>query len=68
MLWRLANNHAYKALDGKEEAKVKIAELKEYLNNRTNKLYKANRKIAKIGRKVTIQALGREDNKESTLV
>ena len=44
----------YKALNRKEEAKVKIAELKEYLNNRTNKLYKANWKIAKIGRKVTM--------------
>ena len=54
MLWRLVNNYAYKALNGKEEAKVKIAELKEHLDNRTNKLYKANWKIAKIGRKVTI--------------
>ena len=54
ILWRLTNNHAYKALNGKEEAKVKIAELKEYLDNRTDKLCKANRKIAKIGRKVTI--------------
>ena len=54
MLWRLVNNHAYKALDRKEEAKAKIAELKEYLDNRTNKLYKANWKIAKMGRKVTV--------------
>jgi hypothetical protein len=38
------------------------------LDNRTDKLYKANQKIAKIGRKVTMQALGWEDNKESTLV
>jgi len=42
MLWRLANNYAYKAFNGKEEAKVKIAELKEHLDNRTDKLYKAN--------------------------
>ena len=42
MLWRLANNYMYKALNRKEEAKVKIAELKEHLDNRTNKLYKAN--------------------------
>ena len=42
MLWRLTNNHAYEALDGKEEAKVKIAELKEHLNNRTDELRKAN--------------------------
>jgi len=42
MLWRLANNHAYKALDGKEEAKAKIAELKEHLDNRTDELRKAN--------------------------
>ena len=42
MIWRLANNHIYKALNRKEEAKVKIAELKEHLDNRTNKLYKAN--------------------------
>ena len=54
MLQRLINNYVYKALNGKEEAKVKIAELKEYLDNRTNKLYKANQKISKIGRKVTI--------------
>ena len=44
----------YKAFNRKEEAKVKIAELKKYLDNRTNKLYKANQKIAKIGYKVTI--------------
>ena len=54
MLQRFVNNYIYKALNGKEEAKVKIAELKEHLDNRTNKLYKANWKIAKIGRKVTI--------------
>ena len=54
MLWCLANNHAYKAINAKEEAKVKIAELKKHLDNRTNKLYKANWKIAKIGYKVTI--------------
>ena len=54
MLQRLANNYTHKALNRKEEAKVKIAELKEYLDNRTNKLYKANWKIAKIGHKVTM--------------
>ena len=54
ILWRLANNYAYKALNRKKEAKVKIAKLKKHLDNRTNKLYKANQKIAKIGRKVTI--------------
>ena len=54
MLQRLANNYAYKALNGKEEAKVNIAEFKKHLDNRTNKLYRANWKIAKIGRKVTI--------------
>ena len=43
-------------------------ELKEYLDNRTNRLYKANWKIAKMGRKVTMQALGWEDNKESIIV
>jgi len=32
----------YKAIDAKEEAKVKIAELKEHLDNRTNELHKAN--------------------------
>jgi len=42
MLWRLVNNHVYKALDGKEEAKVKIVELKEHLDNRTDELHKAN--------------------------
>ena len=42
MLWRLANNYMYKALNRKEEAKAKIVKLKKYLNNRTNKLYKAN--------------------------
>jgi len=56
MLWRLANNHAHKALNGKEESKVKIAELKEHLDNRTDKLRKANQKILRMGRKVTIQA------------
>ena len=54
MLWRLINNYTYKALNRKEEAKVKIAELKEYLDNRTDKLCKANQKILKMGRKVTI--------------
>ena len=69
MLQRLANNYVYEALNGKEEAKVKIAELKEHLDNRTNKLRKANRKIAKIGRKVTIQAPDREDSeREGTLL
>jgi len=42
MLWRLANNHAHKALNGKEEAEAKIAELKEYLDNRIDELRKAN--------------------------
>jgi len=42
ILWRLVNNHAHKALNGKEEAKVKIAELKEHLDNRTDELRKAN--------------------------
>ena len=42
MLWRLINNYMYKALNRKEKAKAKIAELKEHLDNRTNKLYKAN--------------------------
>jgi len=32
----------YKALNAKEELKVKIAELKEHLDNRTDELYKAN--------------------------
>ena len=54
MLWRLTNNHAYKALNRKEEAKAKIAELKEHLNNRINELRKANRKILRMGCKVTI--------------
>jgi len=44
----------YKALNRKEEAKAKIVELKENLDNRIDELYKANRKIAKIGRKVTV--------------
>ena len=54
MLQRLINNHAYKALNRKEEAKVKIAELKKYLDNKIDKLYKANWKILRMGRKVTI--------------
>ena len=54
MLWRLTNNHAHKAIDTKEEAKAKIAELKEHLDNRIDELCKANRKILRIGRKVTI--------------
>jgi len=32
----------HKALNGKEEAKAKIAELKEHLDNRTDELHKAN--------------------------
>ena len=54
MLWRLVNNHAHKAINAKEEAKVKIAELKEYLDNRIDKLCEANWKILRIGHKVTI--------------
>ena len=54
MLWRLINNYAYKALNRKEEAKVKIAELKKHLDNRIDELYKANRKILRMGCKVTI--------------
>jgi len=54
ILWRLTNNHAHKALNGKEEAKAKIAELKEHLDNRIDKLHKANWKILRMGRKVTI--------------
>ena len=42
MLWRFINNYIYKAFNRKEEAKVKIVELKEYLDNRIDKLYKAN--------------------------
>jgi len=42
MLWRLANNYAHKALDRKEEAKAKIAELKKHLDNRIDELRKAN--------------------------
>ena len=42
MLWHLINNYAYKALNRKEEAKVKIVELKKHLNNRIDKLRKAN--------------------------
>jgi len=42
MLWHLTNNHTHKALDGKEEAKVKIAELKEHLDNRIDELREAN--------------------------
>jgi len=66
MLWRLVNNHAHKALDGKEKAKVKIAELKEHLDNRTDKLRKTNWKILRIGRKVTIQAPDWEDSKQES--
>jgi len=66
MLWRLANNHAHEALDGKEEAKAKIAELKEHLDNRTDELREANRKILRIGRKVTIQALDWEDSEQGS--
>ena len=54
MLWRLANNYIYKAINAKEEAKVKIAELKEHLDNRIDELCKANWKILRMGRKVTI--------------
>ena len=42
MLQHLVNNYTYKAFNRKEEAKVKIAELKEDLDNRIDKLYKAN--------------------------
>jgi hypothetical protein len=67
MLWRLTNNHAHEALDAKEEAQAKIAELKEHLDNRTDELREANRKILRMGRKVTIQAPDREDSeREST--
>ena len=69
MLWRLTNNYAYKALNRKEEAKAKIVELKEHLNNRIDELYKANWKILRMGRKVTIQAPDWEDSEqESTLL
>jgi len=44
----------HKALNAKEEAQAKIAELKEHLDNRTDKLRKANQKILRMGRKVTI--------------
>jgi len=44
----------YEALDGKEEAEAKIVELKEHLDNRTDKLREANRKILRMGCKVTI--------------
>ena len=54
MLWRLANNYAYKAINAKEEAKAKIVELKEHLDNRIDELREANRKILRMGRKVTI--------------
>ena len=54
MLWRLTNNHAHEALNRKEKAKAKIAELKEHLDNRIDELYKANWKILRMGRKVTI--------------
>ena len=57
MLWRLINNYAHKAINAKEKAEVKIAELKEHLDNRIDELYKANWKILRMGRKVTIQAL-----------
>ena len=52
----------YKALNRKKEDKVKIVELKEYLDNRTNKLREANWKILRMGRKVTIQALDWKDS------
>jgi hypothetical protein len=39
-------------------------ELMERLDNRIDKLRKANRKISRMGRKVTIQALGLQDDKE----
>ena len=69
ILQRLTNNHAYKALNRKEEAKAKIVELKEHLNNRIDELYKANWKILRMGRKVTIQAPDWEDSEqESTLL
>ena len=42
MLWRLTNNYAYKALNVKEEAQARIAELKEHLDNRTDELREAN--------------------------
>ena len=54
MLWRLVNNHAYKTINVKEEAEVKIVELKEHLDNRIDELREANRKILRMGRKVTI--------------
>ena len=54
MLWRLTNNYAHKAIDAKEEAEAKIAELKEHLDNRIDELCEANRKILRMGRKVTI--------------
>ena len=38
----LINNYAYKALNTKEKARVKIAKLIKRLDNRTDKLYKAN--------------------------
>ena len=68
ILQRLLNNHAHKALDAKEEAQVKIAELKEHLDNRTDELRKANWKILKIGRKVTIQALDWEDSEQESIL
>ena len=54
MLWHFTNNHTHEAFDGKKEAEVKIAELKEYLDNRTDELYKANWKILRMGHKITI--------------
>ena len=42
---------------------MKIAELKEHLDNRIDELYKANQKILRMGHKVTIQAPDREDSK-----
>ena len=44
----------YKALNRKEKAKAKIVELKKHLDNRIDKLRKANWKILRMGRKVTI--------------
>ena len=68
MLWRLINNYAYKALNRKEEAKAKIAKLKEHLDNRIDELHKANWKILRMGRKVTIQALDREDSERESIL
>ena len=52
----------------KDEVQAKITELKEYLDNKTNKLHKANWKILRIGRKVTIQAPDREDSKRENIL